>query len=103
MNLQKADDSNLNALISGSEQPLAVLFKATWCGPSKNFRRLVEKEANRNTGSYKFLEVDIDDSPEMTKEHNIRATPTLIVFEKGRHPRQLIGSKPENELTNFLR
>ncbi|MBL7813624.1 MAG: hypothetical protein JNL70_01375 [Saprospiraceae bacterium] len=102
MQFQKADDSNLKELINSSELPVAVFFIAKFCPFSKKCQPVVERVAYDKRDSYKFLKVDINESPKSIEQYNIVTIPKLVVFRKGRSPEQLGDLERENELREFL-
>lgn len=41
-----------------------------------------------------FVQVDVDDSPDVAQELNIRAMPTFTIFKDGKKYDELVGARP---------
>lgn len=79
----------------------AYYFTASWCGPCKKTRPLVEK-LNTTGISTKFNIVDVDEEPEMAEDFGIRSIPTFIVIQDGVEIKRMVGSKTAIELESFI-
>ncbi len=51
-----------------------LYFSATWCGPCKNFKPIMESVS----ASIPVQFVDVDQNPTLAAQYNIRSIPTLI-------------------------
>ena len=51
-------------------------FNAKWCGPCKQMKPHIDELISEG---YNIQQIDIDEQPELTQEHNVRGVPTLIV------------------------
>jgi len=80
----------------------AVKFGATWCGPckvlGKTFSKMEEEFENVN-----FVSIDVDDIPQMAKEHRIRSLPTVILLRDGREQARLVGAVKAEPLRKAFR
>jgi thioredoxin len=63
-----------------------LYFSATWCGPCKNFKPIMESISN----SIPVQFVDVDQNPTLAAQYNIRSIPTLVFLKDG----QEINKKP---------
>jgi thioredoxin len=63
-----------------------LYFSATWCGPCKNFKPIMESVSN----SIPVQFVDVDQNPTLAAQYNIRSIPTLVFLKDG----QEINKKP---------
>jgi len=63
-----------------------LYFSATWCGPCKNFKPIMESVSN----SIPVQFVDVDQNPTLAAQYNIRSIPTLVFLKNG----QEINKKP---------
>ena len=56
----------------------AKYFSATWCGPCKQFKPIMEELASEG---YNIEFIDGDDNKEEAMKYNIRSVPTTIILE----------------------
>jgi thioredoxin len=63
-----------------------LYFSATWCGPCKNFKPIMESVSN----SIPVQFVDVDQNPTLSAQYNIKSIPTLVFLKDG----QEINKKP---------
>lgn len=68
------------ATIKATAHPTLIEFGATWCGPCKQAKPVVENLAGKYEGKAEFLYVDIDACPEIVKEFGVgQAIPVVVV------------------------
>jgi len=101
-NVIELNDSNFDAEVTKSAEPVLVDFGATWCGPCKALAPIVEKLADESVGKYKVCKVDIDDSPAITAKFGVRGVPTVIVFKNGERSAQHVGLTNKENLLKML-
>jgi thioredoxin 1 len=95
-------DSNFDAEVLQSTEPVLVDFTATWCGPCKVLAPIVEKIAEETAGKYKVGKLDIDDAPGVTQRYGIRGVPTVLVFKGGQKVDQHVGVTNKETLLKML-
>jgi thioredoxin 1 len=59
----------------------AIAFTAEWCGPCREQRPTVQ--AARDAG-HDVVVADIDQNPQLARDHNVRTVPTYLIFRDGR-------------------
>ena len=75
-------------------------FSAPWCAPCRAMKPVVEKVL-AEFADINYVDVNIDEDPEMAVKHGVRAIPTLIlVNEQG--ARRLVGSATAEQVKEFL-
>ncbi len=82
-NVRVGTDTNFAALVLNSKRPVLVVFTASWCGPCKGLAPIVEQVTDAYVGRLMVLKVDIDDSPGITAQYNVRTVPTYVIFSGG--------------------
>jgi thioredoxin 1 len=95
-------DTNFDAEVLKSAEPVLVDFTATWCGPCKALAPIVEKLAEDSGGKYKVGKLDIDDAPGITKRYGVRGVPTVLVFKGGEKIDQHVGVTNRETLLKML-
>ena len=100
-NLIHVDDNSLDALLE-SDLPVLVDFSAVWCGPCLRMEPILETFASNYIGRVLVVKVNIEESPKMSAKYNIRAVPTLILFNKGKLVWSKTGLVPMEVLESAL-
>jgi len=101
-NVRTFTDSNFDAEVLKSDQPVLVDFTATWCGPCKALAPIVEKLADENVGKIKVGKLDIDEAPEIARKYGIRSVPTVLVFKGGQKAAQHVGLTTHDKLVKLI-
>ncbi len=82
---------------------VAVYFGASWCGPCRMYRPIFFKVSDRYTVSTcRFLEVDVDSSPDIVNIFGIMTIPTTIIIKDGKEVARAIGALQESTLVNLI-
>lgn len=76
-------------------------FSAEWCMPCKMLHRVLEKISNRNE-DIKIVDIDVDESPEISNKYGINNLPTMILFKNGRPVEEIIGFVPEEYIEDAI-
>ncbi|MDE3046087.1 MAG: FAD-dependent oxidoreductase [Verrucomicrobiota bacterium] len=87
--------------LKSSDVPVFVDFYASWCGPCKRISPLIKNSAQALGGRVKFLKVNVDQLTSLSQTYQIRAMPTVILFDtEGKPIDRKVGS---DEITDLLR
>jgi thioredoxin 1 len=79
-----------------------VEFFATWCGHCRMFAPTLEDFAKDKAGQVKVVLIDVDQSMDLTKAAGVQATPTIILFNKGKKSGVFTGLKTKDELGAWI-
>jgi thioredoxin 1 len=101
-NIVEFNESNFEAEVLKSSQPVLVDFTATWCGPCRVLAPIVEKVADEFAGKVKVGKLDIDESPAIAAKYGIRNVPTVLVFQGGEKTAQQVGVVKREKLVEML-
>ena len=84
-------DENFDSEIINSDIPAMVDFWAAWCGPCRMVGPVVEELAKEYEGKVKVGKLDIDQNRETATKYQVMSVPTVIVFQKGKEVKRLVG------------
>ncbi len=65
------------------ETPTLVDFTATWCGPCKMMKPVLEELHVMMGDELRILKIDIDRNPSVANSMNISGVPTLLLYKNG--------------------
>jgi len=77
----------------------AKYFTATWCGPCKVFKPVMNEIKNEG---YSVQFIDVDENQALMQQLNVRAVPTTIIEENGVEVDRFMGSLPKNQVIQKL-
>ncbi len=81
--------------------PMVVMFHASWCGPCKSMKPLVERLA----AELPFVLVGVDGGAEreLAASEGVRGVPALLVYKDGKQVgASLAGAKTEAQIRSYL-
>jgi len=77
----------------------AKYFSATWCGPCKQFKPIMQELSNEG---YNIEFIDGDENRDLAIEYNIRSIPTTVIEQDGKEVNRLVGVKSKEEMIDEL-
>jgi len=77
----------------------AKYFSATWCGPCKTFKPIVQEVVSEG---YNIEYIDIDSNQDTAVEYGVRSVPTVVILQNGTEVDRLVGSVPKQVLLDKL-
>ena len=77
----------------------AKYFTATWCGPCKVFKPVMNEIKNEG---YSIQFIDADENQALMQQLNVRAVPTTIIEENGVEVDRFMGALPKNQVIQKL-
>lgn len=89
---ETVSDNNFEDVVLKSDKPVLVDFFAEWCGPCKAMAPALDQVAEDLKDSVKVVKVDVDQSPAIAQQYNVRAMPTLLIFRNGEVAAQHVGA-----------
>ena len=70
-------------------------FSATWCGPCKVFKPVMQEIAGQ-VHSIEFI--DVDEQSDVATEFGVRSVPTTVVMENGQEVDRFVGAIPKEQV-----
>jgi len=74
-------------------------FSATWCGPCKVFKPVMNEIAGEG---YSVQFIDIDQQQDLAARYNVRSVPTTVIEENGMEVDRIMGSVSKQQVMSKL-
>ncbi|MEO0453562.1 MAG: thioredoxin [Verrucomicrobiota bacterium] len=101
-NTVELTESNFENEVLQSKGMVLVDFWAEWCGPCKMIAPLLDQIADEHEGKVKIGKVDVDANSALAGKYNIRAIPTMIIFNDGQQVEEVVGMTSKAALEQKL-
>lgn len=80
---QGMSQAEYDALINSSV-PILIDFNATWCGPCKKLKPVLDEIATEYAGKVKIVAIDVDQNKSLANAMQISSIPLLIYYKNGK-------------------
>ena len=87
----------------GSEKLSLVQFSASWCGPCKQLKPIVEKISNDLADKIDCYYHDIESQPNEPTKYSVRGVPTILLFKNEKLLDTKVGATSEKDLLEFIK
>ena len=91
----RVNETNFESEVLLSPVPVLVDFNATWCGPCRMLKPVLEQVAEERP-DVKVVSVDVDEAPELAEEYGVSSIPCLVLVENGREADRSVGFLPKD-------
>lgn len=84
-------------------KPTLIDFSATWCGPCKLMKPVVEELEATYDDKINFVYIDVDKNQELANKFEVTAVPTFVFLDKdGVRTKMFMGTVPPEDLENEI-
>lgn len=87
-----AEVADFESKVLAADRPVLVDFWATWCGPCRALGPHLERLAEERSDDLQVVKVDVDAQPALAQKYEIRAMPTLVLFQGGKEIARHVGA-----------
>jgi len=101
-NVKLIGENRFATEVEQSPGPVVADFYATWCGPCKILSPRLDALAGSFTNGIKFVKINVDQAPDLSRRFDIQAIPTLLFFRNGKVVDRIVGLVPSDELKAHL-
>jgi thioredoxin 1 len=95
-------DSNFDAEVLKSSQPVLVDFWAEWCQPCRSLTPTIDALAVEYQGKAKVGKVDTDANMDVPVKYGINAIPTVLLFKNGQVARKFVGVTSKDQFKRAI-
>eukprot|EP00043_Microstomoeca_roanoka_P006643 m.64595 g.64595 ORF g.64595 m.64595 type:complete len:130 (-) comp13500_c1_seq1:1595-1984(-) len=94
--------ADFNTRVLAATTPVIVDFTASWCGPCRMLKPILEKQVAAQDGKVLLAKVDIDKNQDLAFQFRINSVPTVIAFKNGEVVDGFMGLKGNEEVSDFI-
>ncbi len=95
-------EQEFESAVLRSELPVMVEFTADWCAPCKQIAPEVEAFARDMEGKVRVVKVDIDKSPLLARELQVKSVPMFVLFHEQRIVDGVVGAVGKKKLREMV-
>ena len=95
--VNEVTDTNFQAEVIESDQPVLVDFWAPWCGPCRVVHPVLE-EIDGEREDLKIVSINVDENQQTAAQYEVLSIPTMILFKEGAIAKKVVGAMPKRRL-----
>jgi thioredoxin reductase (NADPH) len=81
---------------------LGVLYTSPTCGPCRTLKPILNKVIDEFSNDIHFVEIDIEEDPEIAEAGGIMGTPCVQFFKNRERIKDIAGVKMKREYREFI-
>ena len=97
-NVKHITDADFDAEVMQSAVPVVMDFYATWCGPCRQLAPTMDSLADQYAGKFKFVKVNVDESPKLAQKFQVEGIPMLVFLQNGKTAETSVGLVAKEDL-----
>jgi thioredoxin 1 len=79
-----------------------MYFSASWCGPCKMMKPLIDNFININSDKVNLMKIDVDSDRHLAQAYGINSVPSFIVLKNGNMVDRFNGMVSQSRLNQIL-
>ena len=99
--IKEIKENEFDKVVLKNKEKVLVDFYATWCGPCRMLRPILDEIAKDETKN--IVSIDVDDAESLAREYGVMSIPCLIVFQDGKEINRSVGLKSKSEIESMLK
>jgi thioredoxin reductase (NADPH) len=92
----------LRRLYHESDRPIAVLYTSPTCGPCRSLKPIFNSVVQEYTGKVHYVEIDIEQDPEIAEAAGVNGTPTMQLFRDKERVQNVPGVKQKSQYRQMI-
>ena len=92
----------LRKLFHDSDRLIVVKYSAPTCGPCHSLKPILSKVVDEFEGKIHYVEIDIEEDPEIAENAGVMGTPTIQYFKDKDLVAELKGVKPKSQYRELI-
>ncbi|EDQ84980.1 uncharacterized protein MONBRDRAFT_12274 [Monosiga brevicollis MX1] len=98
----QVNNDNFDETIAEATKPVLVYFTASWCGPCRMLKPILEKAVDARNGDVVLAKIDVDEQQELSARFQVASVPQVFAVKEGEIVDQFIGAQPLDKVNSFL-
>ena len=99
--IKEIKENEFESVVLKSKEKVLVDFYATWCGPCRMLRPILDEIAKDETKN--IVSIDVDEADELAREYGVMSIPCLVVFQGGKEISRSVGLKSKQDIESMLK
>ena len=101
MSVIEVNKNNFDSEVLNSNQPVLVDFNASWCGPCRMLRPILD-ELSSDRIDFKIASINVDDEEELARRYGVMSIPCLVVFKDGIEVKRSVGLRQKDDIMTMM-
>ncbi|MBR6413022.1 MAG: thioredoxin [Oscillospiraceae bacterium] len=101
MAIQEINSAEFEEVVLKSDKPVLVDFNATWCGPCRMLKPVLEEVAAERA-DVKIVGIDVDENRDLAGEYGVFSIPCLVLIKDGAEADRSVGLVPKEQVLALL-
>ena len=101
MAIREITSADFEEVVLKSEKPVLVDFNATWCGPCRMLKPVLE-ELSAERPDVTVVGIDVDENMDLAEEYGVFSIPCVVLIKDGVEADRSVGLVPKEALLNML-